>query len=155
MNDSGNARDLATSWCNSPLFILNTNQNLYLMKPIAFMIFGVVASVCTFGQGTVTSRASITEIQAMKFDTTYFDNGQIETITRHESLIPASGLRFSVRKIKTVYQYDKCGNWRNTTIVFEDGDMSNGDVFGPRRWQEDKPAIKINCRDLWIKPVVY
>lgn len=115
------------------------------MKGLLFVIF-CTGFHCSWGQLTDFSKISATALRSVKFDTTYFDNGQIETITRQSWFVPTSKQRFKEREVKTVYQYDKCGHWRNTTTVFE--------AFGTMRWEEDNLAIGVSCDVPWIKPLI-
>jgi hypothetical protein len=124
------------------------------MKRLLFLLFSIGFSHCSWGQVTEFLRVLTTEAQTIKFDTTYFDNGQIETITRQSWFVPTSNQCYKVREIKTVYQYDKCGHWRNTTTIFEDNDPMRYGVYGPRRWREDKLVIGATCEVSWTKPLI-
>jgi len=124
------------------------------MKRLAFLILFLGGSCYSFGQGESPSTLSMTEFTALRFDTTYFENGQINTITQQSCDGPTSNIMPHVRKVKTVYQYDQCGHWRNTTIVFEDIDPIHYGMFGPTRWQQDTPAISTSCNVPWSKPLI-
>jgi hypothetical protein len=124
------------------------------MKKILFSILSVALNYCSWGQVAEFSEASLIESQTARFDTTYFENGEIETISRQPSL-KESTLRYKVREIKTVYQYDMCGHLRNTTIILEDNDPMSYGIFGPRTWQEDKLVIGAACDFPWVKPLIF
>jgi hypothetical protein len=127
------------------------------MKGIAFFILILGGSVCCFGQEADVSKVTMTEVLSFKFDTTYFENGKIETITRQSQFGPTLT---RVGEIKTVYQYDSCGNWRNTTTVYESNEpvsfeMIESGRWQPKRWQVDKPAVGVSCSTPWTKPIIF
>jgi hypothetical protein len=128
------------------------------MKVIAFLILIIGGSVCCFGQEIDFSKLTMSEILSFEFDTTYFANGKIETITRQTQF---GRTLIHDREVMTVYQYDQCGNWRNTTTVYESNEPDTFEMESvrwrtePKRWQVDKPAIGVICNAGWVKPVIY
>ncbi|HTJ47912.1 MAG TPA: hypothetical protein VL443_00560 [Cyclobacteriaceae bacterium] len=125
------------------------------MKQIALLILSVGVSYCSLGQDTKISYLSITKILSVKFDTAYFGNGQVETVTRCDDFRAIIYPLYKAQKIKTVYQYDNCGNLRNTTTIFEDGDPLHYGILGPRRWTEDNLAKNVTCEVPWKKLFIY
>jgi hypothetical protein len=124
------------------------------MKTILFILSSTALSYCSYGQVTEDSKFLTVDTRTVEFDTTYFESGQIETITRQSCFVPLSQ-RYKVREVKTVYQYDKCGHWRNTTTFYEDNDPTRYGVLGPRRWQEDKLSIYATCDVPWTKRLIW
>lgn len=124
------------------------------MKRIAFLIVFAGLHFCSFGQEIRYPSITLSEFRSIKIDTTYYEEGQIETITRQSLFVRPTEVRYKVTEIKTVFQYDKCGNLRNTSVMLEDNDPMRYGVLGPRRWIEDKVSIGVTCDVPWIKPLI-
>ena len=124
------------------------------MRKITLLVLCISGGFWSLGQETF-SKLSLTKVLSVKIDTTYFDDGQIETITRQSPIESTLGVTHDLREIKIVYQYDRCGHWRNTTTVFENNNRSSYGIFGPFRWQEDKVAIDASCDVPWTKPFIF
>ncbi|MGC3946177.1 MAG: hypothetical protein QM762_16940 [Chryseolinea sp.] len=123
------------------------------MRVVIFLILIVIGTQSSFGQDAHKSYASMIKALLVEFDTTYFESGQIETITRQ---VIVEEMWNRPHEVKVVYQYDACGNWRNATTVYEESETHKFEMIQmPRRWQMDKLAVGARCSVAWQKPFIY
>jgi hypothetical protein len=108
---------------------------------------------------SVYSQTIISE-SIKRIDTTYYQAGQIKTITFTENASSQETYleQTSIvnRKIKTIYQYDECNNLRNTAIIYEvNNDPKYSGVMNPDRQREEDNLIKnVICDKQWMKPII-
>lgn len=124
------------------------------MKALVILVPLITLSIHLLGQQKAASGISRSEASLFRLDTTYFETGEIETVTRELILKPTL---YSVKQIKTVYQYDLCGNLRNTTKIYEDDQPIPYELMGTTRKRKylDTIVIGVNCNTQWVKPLFY
>ncbi len=92
------------------------------------------------------------------YDTTNYANGNINLITK----IPAakSGMNIQqfqrIVEVETVYQYDQCGNLRNTTKIYTKANIQScWDYLGGQYIIEDKYEQNVDCDEIWERAIIY
>lgn len=87
-------------------------------------------------------------------DTSYYSNGAIKNITTYPNYtVDSIGLCESIM-IKTIFQYDECGNLRNVTVIKQTGYPCMNGILGPRYIFTDYPQTNVNCDIPWSRPLI-
>ena len=89
-------------------------------------------------------------------DTSFYETGKVKTTTIHFTSTPNLFSFNKTRLLKTVYQYDQCGNLRNVSKVYKVYvDPNSYGIMNPSSYLfVDEPIKDLVCDTLWVKPLI-
>jgi hypothetical protein len=91
-----------------------------------------------------------------KIDATFYETGQIKIITFSIQQPIQSSVQVSRKLLKVFYQYDSCGNLRNTTNLYKAYINPNWyGILNPSPYQEENNILTNRiCEEEWAKPIL-
>ncbi|MCD6068270.1 MAG: hypothetical protein K0S33_3096 [Bacteroidetes bacterium] len=124
------------------------------MKRIFLILVFSFTCLAGFSQPPAILIGRSAPLSGLQKDTTYYESGLLRTVTRYAPHYFQPFASSMEKEIKTIYQFDECGNLRNKTVFYSGGNPAMYGILGPTLRLEDHIVRDVACDKEWGKPVI-